>query len=114
MIAITYISYLILSIFVVLYVGNFCYQNGKIYILNYFPEQVKFANAVNNSLLIAYYCLNIGLAIWTLNSIKNITTLSQIITEVALRFSYIVLVIAIIHFINITTIYIYYKHFKNK
>lgn len=114
MIKLTYIVYLILSIVTVLYVGNFCYQNGKTYILNYFPTKVKFANAINNSLRIAYYCLNVGLAIYTLNSLKEITELNEAIIEISLRFSYIVLVIAVLHFINIITIYFIYKHFKNK
>lgn len=113
MIQATYIVYLILSVLVVLYVGNFCYQNGKIYILNYFPKRVKFANAINNSLRIAYYCLNIGLAVWTMNSIRNITTFSEVIIEVSQRFSFIVLVIAMLHFVNIITIYFIYKQFKN-
>lgn len=114
MIILTYILYLILSIVVVLYVGNACYENGKVYISNYFAKEVTFANAINNSLLIAYYCLNIGLAIWTLNSIKSIITFSELIIEVSQRFSFIVLVISMLHFTNIITIHLIYKYLKNK
>ena len=36
---ITYILYIITSSLIVIYVGNFCYRNGKVYILNYFPNE---------------------------------------------------------------------------
>ena len=110
----TYIIYLLLSSLIVIYVGNFCYKNGKVYILNFFPNDVNFGNGINRLLRVAYYLLNIGLAIWTLHSIKNIESSEQVILELSNRLSFILLVIGILHFINIYTVYLIQKHFKNQ
>ncbi|WP_439128396.1 hypothetical protein [Polaribacter sp.] len=110
---ITYILYILISSFIVIYVGNFCYKNGKVYILNYFPDDLNFGNGINKLLRIAYYLLNLGLAIWTLQAMREIYTVAEIILEISSRLSYIILIIASLHFINIYSVYLIYKHFKN-
>lgn len=110
----TYIVYILMSTLIVVYVGNFCYKNGKVYILNYFPNDVNFGDGINKLLRIAYYLLNIGLAIWSLHSIKNIENTVAAILELSTRLSFILLIIATLHFINIYTVYLIHKHFKNQ
>jgi len=110
---ITYIFYIFLSSLIVIYVGNFCYQNGKIYILNYFPNDISFGNGINKLLRIAYYLLNIGLSIWSLHSMREIELVSEIVLEISARLSYILLIIGTLHFINIYSVYLIHKHFKN-
>uniref|UniRef100_A0AB33KUM8 Uncharacterized protein n=1 Tax=Tenacibaculum sp. Pbs-1 TaxID=3238748 RepID=A0AB33KUM8_9FLAO len=112
MILLTYISYLTFSIAVVFYVGSLCFQNGKIYTQNYFPNDLSTGNAINNTLLTAYYCLNIGLAIWSLNSINEIEGINTLLVELCLRFSFILLVIGILHFSNIYMVHLIHKHLK--
>lgn len=110
----TYIFYILISTLIVIYVGNFCYKNGKVYILSYFPNDINFGNGINKLLRIAYYLLNIGLAIYSLNSIKNISDRVEAISEISQRLSFILLIIGILHFINIYTVYIIHRHFKNQ
>lgn len=110
----TYIFYILISSFIVIYVGNFCYKNGKVYILSYFPNDINFGNGINKLLRIAYYLLNIGLAIYSLNSIKNISDRVEAISEISQRLSFILLIIGILHFINIYTVYTIHRHFKNQ
>lgn len=114
MILFTYIVYLSMSSLLVIYVGDFCYKNGKVYILNYFPNDINFGNGINKLLRIAYYLLNIGLAIWTLHSINKIKNFENIILELSERLSFILLVIGTLHFLNIYSVYLIYKHFKNQ
>lgn len=110
----TYILYILISSAIVLIVGELCYRNGKIYILNYFPTAVNFGNNINKLLKIAYYLLNIGLAIWSLQSITEILSFVAMILEISKRLSTILLIIGILHFINIYTLYLIHKHFKNQ
>ena len=111
---ITYIIYILLSSTIVFWIGNLCYQNGKIYILNYFPNDIIFGNGINKLLKLAYYLLNIGLAVWSLNTMRRIQNYVEMIIEIAGRLSYILLIIGMLHFINIYAVYIIYKHFKNQ
>ena len=111
---ITYILYILLSSSIVIYVGNFCYKNGKVYILSYFPNDINFGNGINKLLRTAYYLLNIGLAIWSLHSLREINTSIELILEICSRLSYILLIIAALHFINIYTVYLIYKNYKKQ
>ena len=110
----TYIIYLLLSSTIVLWVGEACYKNGQVYILNYFPDRINFGNGINNLLRIAYYLLNIGLIVWSLNTMNHINSLEEVILEITKRLSYMILIIASLHFINIYTVYLIHKHFKNQ
>ncbi|PWG04178.1 hypothetical protein [Polaribacter aquimarinus] len=110
---ITYILYILLSTLIVVLVGNWCYKNGKVYILNYFSKDVSFGNGINKLLRTAYYLLNIGLAIWSLHSMREINTSIEVILEICNRLSYILLIIASLHFINIYAVYLIYKHYNN-
>lgn len=110
----TYILYILISSSVVFWIGELCYKNGKIYIMNYFPKAINFGNSINKMLKIAYYLLNIGLAIWTLHSIRDIFSSVEMILEISKRLSTILLIIGILHFINIYTLYLIHKHFKNQ
>lgn len=110
----TYVIYILLSSAIVIWVGNMCYKNGQVYILNYFPDRIAFGNGINKLLKIAYYLLNIGLAVWSLHSLKEITSTVAMILEISSRLSYILLIIALLHMLNIYTVYLIHKQFKNK
>lgn len=111
---ITYFIYTSLAFTTILYVGNACYQNGKVYINNFFPNDVNFATGINKILRTAYYLMNLGIVIFTLNSINNIETILQLIEEISSRLSFILLLIGFLHGINLFTIYISHTYFKNK
>lgn len=112
--SITYIVYFLMASITIIYVGNACYKNGKVYILNYFPNDVRFGNGINNLLRIAYYFLNIGLVIWTLHSLRNIDSMEGAIVEISMRLGYILLIIAQLHIINMTIIYLIHKSRNNE
>ncbi len=113
MIYISYILYLLLSSCIVFWVGDFCYQNGKVYISNYFPNHLNIGNRINRLLRIAYYLLNIGLTVFSLYSINNIENLEMMVVEVSEMLGFILLIIGVLHFNNIIMISVLYKHFKN-
>jgi hypothetical protein len=96
----------------VILVGNWCYKNGKVYILSYFSDDLNFGNGINKLLRTAYYLLNLGLAILSLHSLKEISSYTEVFIEVSNRLSFILLIIASLHFINIYTVYLIHKHFK--
>ncbi len=111
---VTYIAYSIISGITIVYVGNACYQNGKTYIANFFPNDLNFANGINKILRTAYYVLNLGIVVFTLNSLNNIVNIQELIEEITSRLSFVLLLIAFLHGINLITIYIYHKQIKNK
>jgi len=109
----SYIVYLALTSIIVLWVGNLCYQNGKVYISNYFPNHLDVGYRINKLLRIAYYFLNIGLTFYCLYTNKNIENYQMMIAEVSEMIGFILLVIGVLHFNNIIMISLLHKHFKN-
>lgn len=110
---ITHIVYLLISSIVIIHIGNTCYRNGEVYICNYFPSQKDFSNRINRLLRVAYYLLNIGLAVFCLYNTQDVQAIPKMISELSEMIGFILLVIGVLHFGNIITIYLLYKHFKN-
>ena len=108
----TYILYLSISTIVILYVGNLCYNNGKVYLSSYFPKHLSLGERINRLLRLAYYLLNIGLTVFCLYSIKNIENIEMMFIEISTMIGFILLVIGILHFNNILMIYLLHKHYK--
>lgn len=109
---ITYISYLLISSSIIIWVGNVCYTNGRVFIVNYFPKHVDFGNRINKLLRLAYYFLNIGLTVFCLYTIKNINSLEAMLVEISEMIGFILLIIGVLHFNNIILIALLHKHLK--
>lgn len=109
-----YSLFLAVAVGLVLYVGNACYCNGKLFIHHYFYKDIKFANTINKVLRTAYYVLNIGMVVWTLQTVHRIDSYAALIEMLTARLSFILLVIGVLHFINMITIYKTHNYFKNR
>jgi len=96
-----YIIYLIITAIIIIYVGNLCYTNGKIFIQNLLKKNKVLANQINKLMLIGYYLLNIGYCFATIISWEIIDTTLKLIEIVSFKISLIILIIAIMHYINI-------------
>lgn len=110
---VTYVVYTIVSSFIVFYVGNLCYKNGEVYLVNYFPNHLDLGIRINKLLRLAYYLLNIGLTIFFLYSLKQIISITDMIEEISRKVGFILLTIGSLHFNNIMIIYFLHKYFKN-
>lgn len=96
-----YIIYLVLTAIIILYVGKLCYTNGNVFIQNLLKKNKILANQVNKVLLVGYYLLNIGYCSITIVFWDVIETRLKLIEIVSYKVSIIILIIAIMHYINI-------------
>lgn len=104
-----YLIYLLLTYLITVRVGLIFYRNGRIFILSLLQNDVELTDFINRILLVGYYLLNLGYAalmisIW--DTIHNWTELLVSITGMTAR---IILTLALIHFCNMTGIYIISK-----
>ncbi len=98
---VAYIIYLLITAVIILYVGNVCFQNGKIFIHNLLQKNKVLADQINKLLLIGYYLLNIGYCSMTLVSWAVIETKLELFEILSYKVSVIILIIAVMHYINI-------------
>lgn len=100
----SYFIYFSLTIPVIFFVGWKCFKIGKIYLLDVLKDD-EICNSVNKLLLIGYYLLNLGYIAISISSWENINTFSEMIEVVFTKISVILIVISLLHYLNIATLY---------
>lgn len=106
-----YLCYFLITTFIIVRVGHLCYTNGNIFVKALFPDDDDFCIRLNKILLTGYYLLNSGYCATTLISWNTLTNYFQLLEELCLRTSYIMGIIAVLHYCNILFIT---KFIKNK
>jgi hypothetical protein len=101
---ITYCLYLLITLFVILYVGNLLFRNGCPFLLNTFGGNVQLADAINKILLAGYYLINIGYAVIVLKVWKKVASLQEMMDVLGSKAGTIILGLGIIHIINVITL----------
>jgi len=96
-----YIIYLLLTASTIIYVGNTCYQNGKVFIQQLIPQNHLLAQQVNKILLLGYYLLNLGYCATTLIAWYQIEAAPQLVEMIAGKMAKIIVIIAVMHYFNI-------------
>jgi vacuolar-type H+-ATPase subunit I/STV1 len=109
----SYLIYISLTTVITFIVGNSLHKTGKVFLSHLFTKELDVMLTVNNILLIGYYLLNIGFALYTMNNWDKITTVSQLIQDTGYHISIILMTLGIIHYFNITALLITAK-IKNK
>ncbi|MFM2361463.1 MAG: hypothetical protein RLZZ316_365 [Bacteroidota bacterium] len=110
--SIAYILYLIATWLITVHVGWNLYKNGRIYILNLLHGDEALTDAINRILLTGYYLLNLGYATLMITQWQTIQTWATVISSICGMVGNILLLLAAIHFINMTVIFWLSK--KNK
>ena len=107
-----YIIYLAITYLVTVRVGLIFYRNGRVYILNLFEGEETITDSINKILLAGYYLLNLGYTAVMISFWKTIDTYTELITTISIMAGRILVTLAIIHFLNMSTIYILSKNKK--
>ncbi len=102
----TYISYLLLSIGITIWVATTLFKNGKVFLIDIFYGNEILANSVNNLLLTGFYLINLGYAIYTLQVTTSISNMQLVIEILSIKIGLIILILGGMHFFNL---YILFK-----
>ncbi|MDX5325173.1 MAG: hypothetical protein LPK80_02830 [Bacteroidota bacterium] len=89
------------TLFLILWVGWWCYRNGRVYLEELFPKDLDLASRINSILLIGYYLLNLGYVILTLFNTSFGSNWIEVLNSVSTRLGFITLLLGIIHFANL-------------
>ncbi len=100
-----YIVYLILTVFIIVFVGKLFYQNGRVFILGLMKGDAATTDHFNNILLVAYYLFNIGYAFVKLRFWQNIENLEMLVSSIARNMSVLIFILASTHYMNMVLIW---------
>ena len=105
-IIITYLLYLVITISLTVWVAKTLFKNGKVFLVDIFHGNKELADSVNNLLLVGFYLVNIGYAVYTLQVDYAIINPQQLIESLSLKVGLIILILGAMHFFNL---YIFFK-----
>ena len=100
-----YIIYLVLTIFIIVYVGKLFYRNGRIFILALLKNDELTTDYLNKILLTAYYLFNIGYAFVKLRSWQRIINAEMLIVSISRNTGILIFILAFTHYINMILIW---------
>ncbi len=104
-IIILYILYLVITIFLTIWVAHTLFRNGKLFLIDIFHGNKDLAQAVNNLLLVGFYLVNLGYAIFTLRIFDTVTTSREVVEILSMKVGAIILILGCMHFANMIIFY---------
>jgi hypothetical protein len=82
-------------------VARTLFKNGKIFLIDIFHGNKELADSVNNLLLVGFYLINLGYAVYTLQVTNSIVNVQQVIEELSIKVGFIILILGGMHFFNL-------------
>lgn len=105
---ISYIIFLAITSYITVDVGRRCFNSAKLY-LEYLIKDRDFCLTINRNLLGSYYLVNLGYIAVSLSFWGKISSIDELIYTVSNRIGAIILILCVLHFINLFTLYILRK-----
>jgi hypothetical protein len=96
-----YVSYIILSLTVTIWVARTLHKNGRIFLVDAFHGNAELADSVNHLLVVGFYLINIGYVSLALRATENFNTLRPAIELVSEKMGVVLLVLGGMHFLNL-------------
>lgn len=101
----TYSIYLPVTIMLTIWVAKTLFNNGRVLLLEIFHQDVTLADSVNKLLLVGFYLVNIGYAVYTLKIWHTIESSQEIIEILSVKVGWIILVLGAMHFFNLFVLF---------
>ncbi|WP_223605638.1 hypothetical protein [Chryseobacterium sp. OSA05B] len=101
---VSYVIFLTVSSYITIDVGRRCFHAGKAY-LEYLIHDSEMCLTINRILLGCYYLLNLGYIAVNLAFWERVSSMEEVVAVTAIRIGYITLILCVLHYMNIFTLY---------
>ncbi|HXB93014.1 MAG TPA: hypothetical protein VNU72_12020 [Puia sp.] len=108
-ILISYSIYLVITLLLTIWVARTLFRNGKVFLIDIFHGNEDLARAVNNLLLVGFYLVNIGYAVYTLQTRVDIGDSRMLVEELSRKVGAIILILGAMHFFNMLVFFMLRK-----
>jgi hypothetical protein len=96
-----YVSYLLISLAVTVWVARTLHKNGRVFLVDAFHGNAELADSVNHLLVVGFYLINIGYVTLALRTYGTLDTLRGAIELVSDKIGIVLLVLGGMHFFNL-------------
>ena len=97
----SYLSYLVISIAVTIWVARTLHRHGRIFLVDTFLGNEPLADSVNQLLVVGFYLINVGFLSLALRSGIKPDNAAQVIEYLSTKIGLVLLILGVMHFINI-------------
>ena len=99
-IEISYLSYLVISILITVWVARTLHKNGRIFLVDSFRGNEALADSVNHLLVVGFYLINMGYVTLALKESDKPENLVRLIEFLSTKIGLVLLVLGAMHFFN--------------
>src|SRR5213593_2571568 len=96
-----YISYLVISLAVTIWVAKTLHKNGRIFLVDAFRGNEAVADSVNHLLVVGFYLINIGYVALALKQGQAPNDLQGVMEVLSTKVGVVLLVLGAMHFFNL-------------
>ena len=100
-IIVTYAIYMPITVILTIWVANTLFTNGRIFLVDIFHGNEQLADSVNKLLVVGFYLINIGYAVYTLQIFGEIASVQAVIENLSVKIGAIILILGGMHFFNL-------------
>jgi len=97
----SYLTYLLISIAVTVWVARTLHSNGRIFLVDTFLGNEPLADSVNHLLVVGFYLVNVGYVSLALKYGDKPKDVAQAIEYLSTKIGVVLLVLGAMHFLNI-------------
>ena len=97
----SYLTYLVITVGVTIWVGRTLYRGGRVFLVDAFGGNKELADSVNHLLVVGFYLVNIGFLALALSTNRQLPGLRQAVELVADKTGVALLVLGAMHFFNL-------------
>lgn len=90
-----------LTIALTVWVASTLFTNGRVFLVDIFHGNELLADSVNKLLVVGFYLINIGYAVYTLQIFGEINSAQVVIEKLSLKLGAIILILGAMHFFNL-------------
>lgn len=103
---INYLVYLPLAIGLGIWVGQTLFKKGRVFLMTIFHQDVELVDSVNHLLIVGFYLINFGYAIYTMRVPQDLSTLQVMIEALSLKIGRIILILGALHLLNLAVLFV--------
>jgi TRAP-type C4-dicarboxylate transport system permease large subunit len=97
----TYLSYVLISVFLTVWVAKTLHKNGRVFLVEVFGGNESLADSVNHLLVVGFYLINFGYVSLALKMSQYPENMAQGIESLSWKVGLVLLVLGGMHFFNL-------------
>lgn len=95
-----YLSYLVISVAVTIWVARTLHRSGRIFLIDAFHGNTDLADSVNQLLVVGFYLINVGYIALALKTADPLSNFRQVIELESTKIGVVLLILGGMHFFN--------------